>query len=84
MRLLGFLMFVSLVCSVPQDAHAACSDRPSPRVDWSGCMKINRIMTGYDFQSATLNRVNFSGSDLASTGSLGDRIPQLLCGLPWT
>jgi len=69
-RFATFLILALLVCDIPT-AEAGCSDRPSAGVDWSGCIRINRIMTGYNFRNAKLSKVNFGGSDLAGADLSG-------------
>ena len=68
--LIAFLTLLSLL-SGPTISEASCDDRPGPGIDWTGCTRVNRIMTGYNFHGAKLTRVNFSDSDLAGADLSG-------------
>ena len=60
----------SLVLAPLGGAYAACSDSPRPGLDWSGCMKLSKVLASYDlkgssFVRADLTRSNFKDADLS-------------------
>jgi uncharacterized protein YjbI with pentapeptide repeats len=70
-RLIWSLAILSLICGFAATGRAGCSDRPGPGVNWSGCTKVNRLMSGYDFHGANLIRANLGESDLSGADLAG-------------
>ncbi len=57
---------------VPAVAGAAsCGSYPAAKVDWSGCIKKNLMMSGNDFQGADLSEADFSLTDLRNNNFSG-------------
>ena len=72
---------LALLLATAPDARAACSDPPGPKVDWSGCNKIDAKLTDADLTGANLTgaklidayllRANLSGADLRGANLAG-------------
>src|SRR5512134_2496931 len=60
-----------LMFGLAGSSAADCGDAPGPGVDWSGCLKLNRLMTGDDFRGAILRGANLTNSDLSGADLTG-------------
>ncbi|MGI2032246.1 pentapeptide repeat-containing protein [Rhizobium panacihumi] len=49
----------------------SCGSSAAARVDWSGCVKKNLMMSGNDFQGANLSEADFSMTDLRNNNLNG-------------
>ena len=56
-------MLLGMCVSVP--AHANCSDKPKPNVNWTKCTKMQLVLRNNDLSGAVLKRTNLSSTDLA-------------------
>jgi len=57
---------------LPATVHAGnCGAYPSAKVDWSGCIKKNLMMSGNDFKGADLSEADFSLTDLRNNNFSG-------------
>lgn len=48
-----------------------CGSYPAAKIDWSGCIKKNLMMSGNDFQGANLSEADFSLTDLRNNNFSG-------------
>ena len=55
----------TVILMSPIDGQAGCSDSPEPHVDWTNCDKHKKILSGRDLTGGTLQRTDFSHSDLS-------------------
>lgn len=55
------LISILLLTAVALSAHASCTDRRAPGVDWSGCKKTHKMLNQQDFSNA-----KFDGTNLGS------------------
>ncbi|TCR04916.1 uncharacterized protein YjbI with pentapeptide repeats [Neorhizobium sp. JUb45] len=49
----------------------SCGSSAAAKVDWSGCVKKNLMMSGNDFQGANLSEADFSMTDLRNNNLTG-------------
>ena len=61
----------ALLLGVAQVAHAACNDRRSPGMDWSGCKKTNKMLNKSDFSGSRFDDADLSLSDLVNSDFTG-------------
>ena len=67
--LAAFFVIIGGLLSVP--AHADCSDKPGPKVDWTKCTKMRLVLRNDDLSEAILKRTNLSSTDLAGANLAG-------------
>ena len=70
--MVAFLPLLLLFLMVPHEAaHADCSDKPKPGVDWSKCQKMRLMLRGQDLSKAQFERVNLGSTDLMNATLVG-------------
>lgn len=58
-RIHGFVVLLVLLGLMgTQSAHAGCSDKRAPGVDWSGCKKTGKMMEGSNFAGGRFDEAN--------------------------
>ena len=67
--LLPILLLLLMVPYGP--AHAGCSDKPEPGVDWTKCQKMRLVLRGEDLSKAQFERVNLGSTDLMEANLAG-------------
>lgn len=64
LHLSGAIAFLIALTLFPAMGQAACTDPPSPGVDWRRCNFDNYPLAGVDLTGANLNDASFNWADL--------------------
>ena len=65
------LILIAVFSTSPYAAHAACSDRPAPRVNWHRCDKHGANLKQAIMEYANLEDADLTAAGLARAGLIG-------------
>jgi uncharacterized protein YjbI with pentapeptide repeats len=66
---MGLIYILSI--TLMNTAYAACDDKRSPGMDWSGCKKMHKMLDGQDFSGSKFDNANLSLSNLDGSNFTG-------------